>query len=276
MEIPLSATTSTYASGPAPAPPKKGSGLAVAAFVIGVIALLLCWVPIVNNVVFFLALVGLVLGVPAYLGARKGKRSGKGLALASIILSLLAGAGVLATQALYSEVIDDVSDSVAQDTADAEAGRKTAASDDEQAAAEDSQTLALGEAAEIGDYTVTVTDVVKDANAMIEQANEFNEPPTNQYALVTATVTYNGAEESMPSVDLQATIAGSDARQYDSSAASVVTPLSEEASVTLTRGGSSKVDFAMDVPAAALEGGKVLIQETFNIGTDERAYWPIP
>jgi hypothetical protein len=96
------------------APPRqeKGSGLAVAAFVVAIVALLLCLVPIVNNGAFFLALVGLGLGIPAYLGGRKGKRHGKGLALAAVILSVVSMVGVIASQSFYGNVLDKASESL--------------------------------------------------------------------------------------------------------------------------------------------------------------------
>src|SRR3954470_3833353 len=96
--------------GQQPPGPLKGSGLAIAALVLGIIAVLLCWVPIVNNFAAILAVVGLALGIPALISARRGKRTGSGLAVASVILSVLALVGVVATQAFYSSVIDDVTD----------------------------------------------------------------------------------------------------------------------------------------------------------------------
>src|SRR5687767_2920724 len=84
------------------------SGLAISALVLAIIAVLLCWVPIVNNVAAIIALVGLALGIPALVSARRGRRSGMGLAVASVILSAVAFVGVLVTQAFYSSVVDDL------------------------------------------------------------------------------------------------------------------------------------------------------------------------
>jgi thiol:disulfide interchange protein len=89
--------------------------------VLGITALFLCWVPIVNNFAAILAVVGLALGVPALISARRGKRTGSGLAVASVILSVLAIVGVLATQAFYSSVIDDVTNDLNSSEADASA-----------------------------------------------------------------------------------------------------------------------------------------------------------
>ena len=88
--------------------PQQSSGLAIAALVLGIVALLLCWVPIVNNFAAILAVVGLALGIPALISGQRGRRAGLGLAVASVILSGVAFVGVLATQAFYSSVMDDV------------------------------------------------------------------------------------------------------------------------------------------------------------------------
>ncbi|MDO8148103.1 hypothetical protein Q6350_06625 [Isoptericola sp. b515] len=50
-----------YPQAPAPAPAASApsNGLAVAGFVVGLVSLVLCLVPILNNVVFFTAIVGL-------------------------------------------------------------------------------------------------------------------------------------------------------------------------------------------------------------------------
>src|SRR3954447_22846549 len=50
--------------------PRKGAGLATSALVLGIIALVLCWVPIVNNFAAILAVVGLALSIPALISAR--------------------------------------------------------------------------------------------------------------------------------------------------------------------------------------------------------------
>jgi hypothetical protein len=85
----------------------KGSGLAVTSLILGIIALLLAFIPIVNNFAFPLALIGLTLGVIGWVGARRGKRTGKGMAIVGVALAVLALAGVLASQAFYGAVLDE-------------------------------------------------------------------------------------------------------------------------------------------------------------------------
>src|SRR3954471_7986239 len=173
--------------GQQPPGPLKGSGLAIAALVLGIIAVLLCWVPIVNNFAAILAVVGLALGVPALISARRGKRTGSGLAVASVILSVLALVGVLATQAFYSSVIDDVANNIHRPEADASAPAAAV--------------LPLGQPGQLNEYTVTVDRVTPNGNGLVAAANQFNDPPTGQYVLVGLTVTYNGADEGDPGLD---------------------------------------------------------------------------
>jgi hypothetical protein len=69
-----------------PAPPRGPGGLAIASIIVGGLALLGSFVPFLNYAVWFVALVGLVLGIIALV--RKGRS--KGLALAGTIVSALA------------------------------------------------------------------------------------------------------------------------------------------------------------------------------------------
>lgn len=97
----------------APQPPvKKRSGLAIAGLIIAIIALLLAWVPILNNVIFFIAILSLIFGVVALILTKKNSTAGQGLAIATIIISVVAGIIVLATQAFYGKVIDEVGNSM--------------------------------------------------------------------------------------------------------------------------------------------------------------------
>lgn len=93
---------------------ERTSGLAIAGLIIAIFALIGSWVPIINNVSFFFAIVSLVFGVIGYRANKKGKRTGQGLAVATIILSLLTGVVVIATQSIYSDVAEDVGESITE------------------------------------------------------------------------------------------------------------------------------------------------------------------
>ncbi|MBA3539291.1 MAG: DUF4190 domain-containing protein [Deltaproteobacteria bacterium] len=91
-----------FTAGPGPAPmgqpqqqQPQGNGLAVAGMVLGIIALVLCWVPILSQI---LALLAIIFGAIGNGKANKvGK--GKGMAMAGLILgiiSLIAGISLIA------------------------------------------------------------------------------------------------------------------------------------------------------------------------------------
>ena len=93
--------------------PQSKSGMAIAGFVLGIIALLTSFLPIINNLSFFLAILGLIFGIVGMVGISKGKKSGKGLAIAAIVICVLSGAVVLGTQSMYSAALDSAASSTA-------------------------------------------------------------------------------------------------------------------------------------------------------------------
>ena len=92
---------------------KHMSALGITAFVLGVIALVLSWIPIVNNVAFAFAIAGIIFGCFALYATRKnGKKKGRGLVIAAVIISLISGGVVLYTQSVYGAAVDNASKSI--------------------------------------------------------------------------------------------------------------------------------------------------------------------
>lgn len=120
--------------------PMPKSAAAIVGIILGAIALLTSFLPIINNFSFFFALIGVVFGVVGLVGTMKGKKSGKGLAIASVIVNILAIVIVLATQSMYSAALDEaVSDAtlsttdgtvVSAETTSADSTSADAAADD--------------------------------------------------------------------------------------------------------------------------------------------------
>ncbi len=67
-------------------PQKRGSGMAITALILGVIALLSCWT-IIGGILF--GLVAIVLGFIASRRAKRGEAGGRGMAITGIVLGLL-------------------------------------------------------------------------------------------------------------------------------------------------------------------------------------------
>ncbi len=95
------------------------SAMAITSFVLGIIALFTSFLPIINNLSFFLALLALIFGIIGFVGIKRGKKSGKGIAIAALVISILSCVIVLATQSMYSDAIDEVTNpTIAEESSD--------------------------------------------------------------------------------------------------------------------------------------------------------------
>lgn len=91
---------------------KQGtSGMAIAGLVLGIVAAISSWIPIINNFSFVLALIGAVLAIVGVVSTMRGKRAGKGLAIAALVVNVVALGIVLATQSAMSAAIDEATSS---------------------------------------------------------------------------------------------------------------------------------------------------------------------
>jgi len=95
---------------------KKNSGLAIAGFVLAIIALLSSLIPIINNMSFLFAIVGLVLAIiPLF-----KKNVKKGLAIAAVIIAVISMVLVFASQKVYGDALDEVSNELNDSFSDAD------------------------------------------------------------------------------------------------------------------------------------------------------------
>lgn len=86
---------------------KGTSGIAITALVLGIISLVLSWIPIVNNAAAVLGVIGLIFGVIGIVKTgRNGRKKGRGLAVAGTVLSVLSIVISLGMQAAFSNAID--------------------------------------------------------------------------------------------------------------------------------------------------------------------------
>lgn len=134
------------------------TGLGIAGFVLGIIALATSFLPIINNFSAMLAVVGFVLALVGTIACVKGRKAGKGLSIAGVVMNVIAFIVVLATQSMYSSAIDDAfsGTSVAPQPA-AEQPATTAPAGD---AADSSQTAAAGNSITLKNGLVLTVDGV--------------------------------------------------------------------------------------------------------------------
>src|SRR4051794_23763781 len=109
-----------YAYPPLQPQRQKGAGLAIAALVLGIVALLLSWIPIVNYAAVILGVTGLALGT---IGIFKSQRImsiiGSALSLLAIIVSIVVFASFANA---VDDAVADLNASTSADNGDSEGG----------------------------------------------------------------------------------------------------------------------------------------------------------
>ena len=138
------------------------SGTAIAGLVLGIVALVSSWIPIINNFSFVIGAIGFVLAVVGVVGTVRGKRAGKGLAIAALVINIVACAVVLATQSAMSAAIDDATSS--PEVSSVGTSSEPAATDEGQDSAETQQAatdLAPGTSVELESGLVVSVDSVE-------------------------------------------------------------------------------------------------------------------
>ena len=202
----------TAAQQPVAAPAAKGTtGMGIASLVLGILALLSSFLPIINNASFFLAIIGVILGVVGIVATRSGKKSGKGIAIAGVVLGIVSAIIVLATQSLYSAALDSAMDKAAQEsniataenTVDGNAAAEASHSQ-EPAAASPSSAATSEQAKEEGGeakYTVSIDDAAlaqdysdKDAVVVTYSWTNNSDETTSFLTTFSGKVFQNGVE----------------------------------------------------------------------------------
>ena len=78
---------------------------AIVGLVLGIVGIVTSWIPIVNNLSFIFALIGFVFSVVGVVGTVRGKKGGKGVAVAALIVNVLALVIVLGLQSAWSAAL---------------------------------------------------------------------------------------------------------------------------------------------------------------------------
>lgn len=104
--------------------PLKTSSLAISGLIIGIIALLLSALPIINNFAFVLGVLALIFSIIALIKVRQGRVTGKGMGISGVVISVLSLVIVLASQAMYSAALTSAANKL-NDVADRASGAQT-------------------------------------------------------------------------------------------------------------------------------------------------------
>ncbi|WP_182112661.1 DUF4190 domain-containing protein [Actinotalea sp. JY-7876] len=264
----------------APPPQTKAPGIAIGALVVGIAALVLCWIPFLGVA---LGIAGVVVGILAM-----RKPGGKGFGLGGLITGALALLIALVVTSFTLFAINQVNTAVEEfETVGEEAERESGTSDgsgteDEGGTAaeptepaEPTQAPGAGSGA-LGTredpalpgvdfvtftddsgplWEITVGTASWDSWPAVQAENQFNEPPAagNVYVLVPVTATYLGAGTGDAFIDLYLEYVAADGTAYDDSF--VVAPMDLSAQDPVATGGTVMGNLVFEVPADAVTGG---------------------
>jgi len=250
-----------------PQQPAKGSGLGVAALVLGIFSLVICLIPIANNLAYFTGLAAIVLGI---LG-RRGIRPGKGMALAGIITAIIAIIGAIVSTILYVSVLNGVSDAIdnaakpvsgasassSSSTTDdtTPADTETTPSDDESSDDTGPTTIKIGQTAEItlndqDGATVKISKVSVASGAL----DTYGEKPKNGRFKIVTVAAANSGSEGFDVNPFDWYYLGADGTKYEYGDDNSITSGYDGKdfnSTTLNKGEKTSGTMVFDVPASA-------------------------
>lgn len=167
------------------------SAMAIVGLVLGIVALATSWMPIFNNGSFFLALLGALFAIVGLVSTLRRTRSGKGLAIAGLIICIIACAAVLAAQQATSKAINDAVDSAKNSHAVTSTSAAPADTPGDTDTATQSQDLALGTSITLGNGLSVSVDSVDTS------LTKYDGSP-----ITTVTVTYTNGGSSEASFNV--------------------------------------------------------------------------
>jgi|GEM_PF-1687793 len=269
-------------------PPRAtpGKALGIAALSVAGSGLLISWIPFFNVVTFLLGAVALGLGIAGLvkgLRARNVARVLSGIALAAAVVSMIIAGSVTAVfvdsfrQAGFGQ-IEAESDGTIPDFAE------TPELEDFTFEVGDSywdEILAApahsaGEEVQVGDYTVTLDSVDRDASAEVQERDPLAGAPDHNYVLFEFTTVYNGDDEGRLWLDLAPEFVGADSRAYsimDCSMDLGVTPFDQP---NLAKGETRTYEVCMDLPDEAIGGDSRMSLRMILAEQNEPVYWRLP
>jgi hypothetical protein len=233
--------------------PEKGSnGLATAGFVLGLLALLSSWIPVLNIVGIILGVIGVVL---AAVGLAKSKKvnAGKGLAIAGLVLGALAVIVAVLINAVFVSAVDKAVEETTSTSVEAPSDAGDEAASDDKAApdAELGTTRAnpapVGSAISGDDWTVKINSV-----KTINEDSIGQTPAAGSTLLaIDMTATYNGDDEQGSTPWATVKFVSADGTTIDSTSGSTLFIAENEfdSLKTVYNGASVKGEQLLEVPA---------------------------
>jgi hypothetical protein len=136
--------------------------------------------------------------------------------------------------------------------------------------------LGAGIVFEVGDWTVEFGETNLDADGVVADENEFNEPPVDgrRFVMVGVAVSYVGQDSGQPWVDLGIEFYGSGGNTFgtgeDDYCGVVPDDLLEIGEMFPDASASGNV--CVSVPADQIEGGAWLVEDTWALDDPDRTF----
>lgn len=248
-----------YPMAPQPFAPKRSNGLAVAALVLGILALLGSWIPVLNVISILMAVIGAALAIAGLVRASK-VGSGKGMAITALILNVLAVAFSVLINSLVIGAVDEVVEESTRTTVETPASGQGKAEGDEvdaELGTSRSNPAPLGSGVKGDDWTVTVNSVTT-----IEQDSIGSKAAAGSVLLlVNVTAAYDGDDEQGESAWSTVKYVSPDGVTIGSLDGSTMF-LPENSFDTLTtlfKGGKTTGDEIIEVPAKDWRSGVLAV-----------------
>ncbi|MGJ7442680.1 DUF4190 domain-containing protein [Aquipuribacter sp. MA13-6] len=245
-----------------------------------------------------LAPVGLVLSIIGIVRTRDGRRKGRGLAIAGIVVSVLLSlvlaalvAAAIAFGTLWSTTVGgsleeleqqnpELFDELEEGSASPSAGPGGLDELQEQledllpstpAQVDPASALPLGETAELGDFAVAVTGVDLDAGE--ELAAQGNPAADGRYVVVTADVTNTTDEPQGVYLGLNVSYLSAAGTSYDEFTCDATFDGQASGLDDVEPGASTPVSWCLVVPEAEAGGGVVVVAPTFDLTGADTTAW---
>ncbi|WP_269437225.1 hypothetical protein [Arthrobacter caoxuetaonis] len=289
-----------------------GKGLAIAAVCVAGVGLLFSWIWFLNFITYLAGAVALGLGIPALIKGIKAKNVA--LPLSVIALSFAVVAMVAATiinltvqydspdtemnpgysqgQAVPGPVPAETPEPVPADeqaTEQATERQEQPGLPDRDYSADISGSFytdiieqpaaSAGEGVQVGDYTVTLAEVDRDASAEVLERDPSAGEPTHGYVLFEFRAVYNGSASGgtgRPDLDFTPKFIGADARLHSVLNCSMDLGVSSSDRPSLAPGETGTYEICFDLPEAALAEDSRVGLRMILAERNEDVYWRLP
>ncbi|MCH8563711.1 hypothetical protein LTI14_10885 [Nesterenkonia sp. YGD6] len=259
-----------YQGGPHYPQPPQSKALGIASMVIGIVAIVLGFIPLIGLLSFILGPAAIVLGILAL-----ANKTGQAQAITGIVTGALGlitvSIGTWLFGAAMSSFEEETTGSVTQ-TVEPEGPEESEESEvnteepadveDEQAAGDESEPtetdevgtranpLAIGETVSNRDWEVTVNSVTRDAGDQIAGENQFNDPAPEgtTYALINVSISYSGDASQTPLFGTGIAYVSGTGETIDEFDQYVVVPDPLDSMRELYNGGTEQGNVAIAIP----------------------------